>query len=36
MKLLDRLANAFGFTLEERTQLFVLAIPEMAYLRPRR
>ena len=33
MKLLDRLATVFGFTVEERTELFVLAIPEMAYLR---
>ena len=32
-KLLDRLASVFGFTPEQRTQLFVLAIPEMAYMR---
>ena len=35
MKLLDRLASAFAFTPEERTRLFILAIPEMAYMRTR-
>jgi transcriptional regulator with XRE-family HTH domain len=34
-KLLDRLANAVVFTPEERTTLFVLAIPEMRYMRSR-
>lgn len=29
MKLLARLANTFAFTHEERTKLFLLAIPEM-------
>ncbi len=33
MKLLHRLANAIAHTPEERTTLFVLAIPEMQYLR---
>ena len=32
-KLLDRLARVFGFTPEERMQLFVLGIPEMGYMR---
>jgi DNA-binding XRE family transcriptional regulator len=35
MKLLNRLANTVVFTPEERTTLFVLAIPEMAYMRSR-
>ncbi len=35
MKLLDRLANAVVFTPEERTTLFILAIPEMGYIRSR-
>ncbi len=35
MKLLDRLANAVVFTAEERTMLFILAIPEMGYIRSR-
>jgi transcriptional regulator with XRE-family HTH domain len=35
MKLLDRLANTVVFTPEERTTLFVLAIPEMGYIRSR-
>lgn len=33
-KLLDRIAKAFGFTPEERTNLFVLGIPEIGQLRP--
>jgi DNA-binding XRE family transcriptional regulator len=32
-KLLDRIAKAFQFTPEERTNLFVLGIPELAQLR---
>ena len=32
-KLLDRLARVFGFTPEERMQLFVLGIPEIGYIR---
>jgi DNA-binding XRE family transcriptional regulator len=32
-KLLDRIAKAFQFTPEERTNLFVLGIPELAHLR---
>lgn len=32
-KLLDRIAKAFQFTPEERTTLFVLAIPEIAHMR---
>jgi DNA-binding XRE family transcriptional regulator len=32
-KLLDRIATAFEFTPEERTELFVLAIPEIAPMR---
>jgi DNA-binding XRE family transcriptional regulator len=32
-KLLDRLAGVFEFTPEQRTKLFVLGIPEMAYMR---
>jgi transcriptional regulator with XRE-family HTH domain len=36
MKLLDRLANAFVFTPEERTKLFVLAIPEIGHIWTRR
>jgi DNA-binding XRE family transcriptional regulator len=31
-KLLNRIAEAFGFTPEERTNLFVLAIPELAQM----
>lgn len=33
VKLLGRLANTFGFTPEERTTLFLLAIPEMGNIR---
>ena len=33
-KLLDRIAAAFQFTPEERTNLFVLGIPELAQMRP--
>jgi hypothetical protein len=33
VKLLDRIAKAFHFTPEERTNLFVLRIPELAYMR---
>lgn len=33
-KLLDRLARALQFTPEERTNLFVLGIPELAEMRP--
>jgi DNA-binding XRE family transcriptional regulator len=32
-RLLDRLAGVFGFTPEQRMQLFILGIPEMAYMR---
>ena len=32
-KLLDRLAKAFQFTLEERTNLFMLGIPEITQMR---
>src|SRR5258708_36399787 len=32
-KLLDRIANAFQCTPEERTMLFALAIPEIAHMR---
>jgi DNA-binding XRE family transcriptional regulator len=32
-KLLDRIAKAFQFTPEERTNLFVLGIPELAHMR---
>ncbi len=32
-KLLDRLAGVFALAPEQRTRLFVLGIPEMAYLR---
>jgi DNA-binding XRE family transcriptional regulator len=32
MKLLNRLANAFAFTPQERTRLFLLAIPEIGYV----
>jgi DNA-binding XRE family transcriptional regulator len=32
-KLLDRIAKAFQFTLEERTNLFMLGIPEIAQTR---
>lgn len=34
-RLLDRLADVFAFSPEERTTLFVLGIPEMAYMRAR-
>ena len=34
-KLLDRLANAFAFSPEERTKLFALAIPELHQLQTR-
>jgi DNA-binding XRE family transcriptional regulator len=33
VKLLDRIAKAFQFTPEERTNLFVLGIPELAQMR---
>jgi DNA-binding XRE family transcriptional regulator len=33
-RLLDRIARALQFTPEERTNLFVLGIPELAQMRP--